>query len=131
MKTRVVAATAIILTSGLIWIGIKGGLYARAGEADDARNGGATINVNMGGATNVFDPPTVNAKVGDEVVFVNVGGTHTATSDDIKTGSPKNTFNTGTMKKGQKSAIFFNAEGTYKYHCEYHGSMKGTITVTQ
>jgi plastocyanin len=83
----------------------------------------------MGGATNVFDPAKLEIKPGDSVRWKNVGGTHTATSDDIKTGNPKKTFNTGSMNKGDEAVIVFNNEGTFDYHCEYHGPMKGMITV--
>jgi len=85
--------------------------------------------VKMGGTTNVFTPKDLEIKVGEEVKWDNIGGTHTATSDDIKTGNPKTTFNTGTMNKGQQAIITFNTPGTYRYHCEFHGPMTGTITV--
>jgi plastocyanin len=91
-----------------------------------------TWKVKMGGNTNTFTPNNLpDVKVGDSVEFTNAGGTHTATSDDYKTSSPKTTFNTGTMKKGQVTVIFFNSAGTFKYHCEFHGPMTGTIVVTE
>ncbi|CAN5268712.1 hypothetical protein BH10PLA2_BH10PLA2_11720 [soil metagenome] len=81
-------------------------------------------------ANNTFDPKSLDIKVGDTVTFENPDGpSHTATSDDIKTGDPKRTFNTGTVKKGQKACITFNFELTYSYHCEFHSGMDGKINV--
>jgi plastocyanin len=81
-------------------------------------------------ANDKFDPPAVTIKKGEQVKFINNSGkTHTATSDDIKTGNPKDTFNTGRVANGQSVILNFNEAGTYAYHCEFHGPMKGTITV--
>jgi plastocyanin len=110
----------------LCW-GASGRLRSRA----DAPAAGAVTTVKMTnvGGTNRFDPAEVSIKVGDQVKWVNEGGSHTATSDDIKTGDPKTTFNTGTVKKGQDASITFNTAGTNNYHCEFHKGMVGKITV--
>jgi plastocyanin len=112
-------------------IGLLATVMLTMGGQGSAQVGSAVHVVHMTnvGGTNKFDPPAVDAAVGDQIKWVNDGGTHTATSDDIKTGDPKKTFNTGTVKKGQETTIVINAAGTYKYHCEYHAGMTGTITV--
>jgi plastocyanin len=103
-------------------------LAAFPGGADE-KEGKKTGNVHvvkMKG-DNTFDPPEVTAKVGDQVKWVNEGGTHTATADDQT--DLKKSFNTGTVKKGQEATFNCNNAGTIPYHCEYHNGMKGKITV--
>jgi plastocyanin len=106
----------------------------KSGHEDSKTQSGSvrftTWEVKMNGSTNKFEPDELpNVKVGDQVVFVNLSGTHTAHSKDLQTASPKNTFNTGTMSAGQRTAIFFNGAGTFEYKCAYHGTMTGKITV--
>ena len=48
---------------------------------------------------------------------------HTLTADD---GS----FDTGTIDPGASATITLDQPGTYTYHCNFHQSMTGTITVT-
>jgi plastocyanin len=97
----------------------------RLGSADDA----STVNPIMM-KDNAFEPTDITINVGDQVKWTNVGNnTHTATSDDIKTGEPKETFNTGRVKKVQSASLNFNKAGQFKYHCEFHDGMTGTITV--
>src|SRR5262249_21406963 len=87
---------------------------------------GTTHSVKMT-AGNKFDPPEIQVKVGDQVKWVNEGGTHTATADDQT--DLKKSFNTGTVKKGQEAIINCNNDGTFPYHCEFHNGMKGKIIV--
>ncbi|MFE5871402.1 cupredoxin domain-containing protein [Streptomyces roseifaciens] len=71
-----------------------------------------------------FDPQTVTVRAGETVTWVNPSpSTHTATSDapgfDV------------TVSPGQSSGpVRFNTPGTFRYHCEIHPSMTGTVTVT-
>ena len=48
---------------------------------------------------------------------------HTFTADD---GS----FDSGTIQPGDSFQITLDAAGTFAYHCNFHGSMTGSITVT-
>jgi plastocyanin len=48
---------------------------------------------------------------------------HTFTADD---GS----FSTGKIDPGASATITFDTAGTFAYHCDFHSSMKGSITVT-
>lgn len=70
-----------------------------------------------------FSTP-VTVKVGQRVSWQNADtGAHTATADD---GS----FNTGTVAAGATSEpIKMSTAGTFAYHCGFHSSMVGTLTV--
>jgi len=69
-----------------------------------------------------FQPAKLNVAVGDTVTFTNGDGApHTATADD---GS----FNTGTIKGGGKATVTVSAAGSHAYHCNFHGSMHGTVS---
>jgi plastocyanin len=71
-----------------------------------------------------YNPATITVSVGTKVIWTNNGpSAHTVTSD---TGL----FDSGNMGVGQKWNYTFDTAGTYKYHCTYHSSMKGTVIVT-
>jgi plastocyanin len=69
------------------------------------------------------NPATV--KVGQSVSWQNADTTsHTATADG-------GAFNTGTVSPGATSApVRMSTAGTFSYHCGFHPSMVGTLTVT-
>jgi plastocyanin len=56
-------------------------------------------------------------------VVNNDSAPHTFTADD---GS----FDSGTIQPGDAFQITLDAAGTFAYHCDFHGSMTGSITVT-
>jgi plastocyanin len=70
-----------------------------------------------------FNPATVEAKAGEEVVWtVDDGGlAHTITADD---GS----FDSGNLASGEFRQAF-EQPGEYPYHCTVHAKMKGKVTV--
>ncbi len=70
-----------------------------------------------------FDPATLIAKVGQEVTWTNTGSAaHTVTFD---TGG----VDSGSLSAGGTFKHTFDAAGTFTYHCNFHSSMKGTVTV--
>ena len=73
-----------------------------------------------------FNPAILPVKAGDSVIWKNDDrAVHTATADD---GSVPDT---GDIEGGKSSSPQkFDGVGTVKYHCEYHGSMKGQIVVS-
>jgi plastocyanin len=73
----------------------------------------------------VWVPETVNARVGDTVIWDMTGAqvAHTATADD---GS----WDSGYIVPGAKWAHKFTAPGDYHYHCTPHPWKKGVIHVT-
>lgn len=56
-------------------------------------------------------------------VVNNDSAPHTFTADD---GS----FDTGAIQPGESAEVTLSTAGTVAYHCDFHGSMTGSITVT-
>lgn len=72
-----------------------------------------------------FAPATITVKRGDVVVFVNRDSApHTATADNSLFGST-------TIGSEQEWTLTTAnlAPGTYAYHCTFHSSMRGTLTI--
>jgi plastocyanin len=70
-----------------------------------------------------FVPNPLTVKVGATVGVTNDDGTgHSLTADD---GS----FDTGVFSSGSKT-IQLTRAGTFKFHCQVHNFMTGTINVT-
>lgn len=82
-----------------------------------------TVNV----SNNQFTPPTVQISHGDTVRWVRIAGTHTCTSDP---SSPKD-WDSGTLTGTPFQVVFSESDGNgpFPYHCDFHATMKGTITV--
>jgi plastocyanin len=66
-----------------------------------------------------FSPASITVKKGNDTTA------HTVTAD---TG---NTFDSGTLENGKTFSFTFNTAGTFKYHCNFHSDMHGTVTVTE
>jgi plastocyanin len=73
-----------------------------------------------------YNPARLPIKAGDSVVWKNDdGATHTATADNGPVPD------TGDIDGGETSSPQkFDAPGSYKYHCEYHGNMKGEVVAS-
>jgi plastocyanin len=72
-----------------------------------------------------FEPATITAKVGAEITWTNTGNAaHTVTFDS---GGP----DSGSLAAGATFKHAFDAAGTFTYHCNFHSSMQGTVTVSQ
>jgi len=74
-----------------------------------------------------FDPPMLDAKIGDTVEWKNLDGfIHTATSDE------EGRFDTKIIRTGRSKSHTFtgdNGSGEFSYHCQIYPMMKGKITV--
>ncbi len=71
-----------------------------------------------------FDPPTLDGRVGDTVVWRNAGTVqHTVTADSA-------TFDSGLLDPGATFEFRFDQPGIYAYHCTPHPWMKAVIRVT-
>ena len=69
-----------------------------------------------------FAPSTLTVAVGTEVTIENKDSVnHTWTSDD-------DAFDEA-LAGGATASHTFDEAGTFKYHCEIHSSMKGTVVV--
>jgi plastocyanin len=65
----------------------------------------------------------VKVAVGDTVVWLNRDAVpHTATA-------VAGAWTTGNLNGGQRAVFVPRAPGDYEYHCVYHASMKGVISV--
>ncbi len=83
--------------------------------------GAATVDVSITGFA--FSPPGVTINVGDTVRWTNNDAfTHTSTSD---TGA----WDSGLLGNGATYSFTFSSEGTFPYHCVFHPSMLGSVTV--
>lgn len=92
------------------------------GSADDVscNDGGEGTAVTI--VDNAFQPAAVTADADDSVNWTNTGDSdHTVTFDNGK--------DCGELESGQTLTVEFLAPGTYPYHCDIHGTMKGTVTV--
>ena len=71
-----------------------------------------------------FSPATIKVKVGDKVTWTNNDSVpHTVTADS------GNGPNSGTLNPGKSYSFTYTSAGTFAYHCNFHSSMHGTVTV--
>jgi plastocyanin len=71
-----------------------------------------------------FNPATIKISVGDTVTWENYDSApHTVTGDN-------NEFDSGKLATNQKFTHTFTTAGTFKYHCNVHPNMHGTIIVS-
>jgi plastocyanin len=70
-----------------------------------------------------FSPDPITVEAGTTVTVTNRDGTvHTLTADD-------GGFDTGDLDGGASATIALTAPGTYRYFCDVHNYMTGTIDV--
>ena len=70
-----------------------------------------------------FSPSSKTVNPGDTVKWKHVGAfMHTTTSNSL-------IWDSGTMTSGDSVMVPFNTAGSFPYHCGFHISMTGTITV--
>ena len=68
-----------------------------------------------------FAPAELEIKAGSIITFINLDLVpHTATGE---------AFDTGTLKKGERTEITFSTAGEFPYLCKFHRHMKGRIIV--
>jgi plastocyanin len=71
-----------------------------------------------------FSPANLTITTGTTVKWTNKDSvTHKVLADDDSWGSPS-------LANGENFSFTFTTAGVYAYHCGFHASMKGTITVT-
>jgi plastocyanin len=74
-----------------------------------------------------FGPKAVKAKVGASITWTNQDDNkHTVTSDS----SDPEKFDSGDLAKAKTFAHTFKTAGTYKYFCNIHNYMTGTVEVS-
>ncbi|MDD5317990.1 MAG: cupredoxin family copper-binding protein [Candidatus ainarchaeum sp.] len=73
-----------------------------------------------------FNPGAIDVKVGTTVTWTNDDSVaHTVASDS------GGIFGSPAMPPGGTFSFTFTAPGAYPYHCAFHPSMHGTVTVTR
>jgi len=76
----------------------------------------------------LYGPETVKIKKGTSITWTNSDSApHTVTTT---LGAPE-AFDSGSIAKDKTYTHTFNNAGTYTYVCTFHGSMKGTVIVTE
>jgi plastocyanin len=78
----------------------------------------------------VFQPATINAVVGDVIVWRFVNGMHTTTSTSVPAGAQ--TWNAPIDSAHTQFRYRVQVAGTYQYQCNFHFAqgMVGTINVS-
>ena len=73
-----------------------------------------------------FSPNPATVKVGQKVAWQNSGGTdHTATQNG-------GAFDTRAIPNGRTSVVItMSTAGSFAYHCNFHPTMVGTLSVMQ
>ena len=73
-----------------------------------------------------FSPASITVKKGTTVTWTNKDSiSHTVTGDT------SGNMNSDTLADGDAYTFTFNQTGTFQYHCNFHSSMHGTVTVTE
>jgi plastocyanin len=73
-----------------------------------------------------FSPAGITVKKGTTVTWTNSDSvTHTVTSDS------GTTMNSDNLDQGESYSVKFDTAGTFSYHCNFHSSMHGKVTVTE
>jgi len=81
-----------------------------------------TVDVSIPGFS--FDPAVLSIEEGMTVKWTNNHTIpHTSTSDDA-------IWDSGSLSPGAAFSYTFDSLGTFPYHCTFHPTMLGTITVT-
>jgi plastocyanin len=102
---------SLALTTGLATLALAGPAAAAP----------ATVNVD----DNLFASDAVTVNQGEAVTWKWVGSGHNVAF----TAGPEKIAKTDFLNKGATWAHTFNTPGTYKYVCEAHSKMAGTVTV--
>ena len=75
-----------------------------------------------------FSPASKTISAGTTIKWINKdNSTHTVTSGIP--GTPSGVFNSGNFGQNGEFSFTFNQAGTFKYFCNLHPSMTGTIIV--
>ena len=97
-------------------------LAKKAAAAPSAPQAGRAVAADIRGF--VFEPATIQAKVGQKVTWTNHDpAPHTVTQEG-------GGFDSGTMAASGKFTHTFDQPGEYRYICALHPGMKGTVVVT-
>jgi plastocyanin len=130
LRAILVVSTAVLL---LLAVALApagcGGSATTTGAVTTASQTTATTGTAGGGGTTVtmkqfaFNPATVTIKVGETVTWENQDG---AAHDVI---AADGSFKSAEFGQGKTFSFTFTKAGTYKYSCNIHPGMDGTVIV--
>lgn len=123
--SRAAAVAAVLAVAAIAGCGKSGSsgtsVSTQARPATSAASGAARETVEI--VSFSYHPAKVVIRSGGVVVFANRdNASHTATDD---AGS----FDSGTLAQGASRSVTFSRAGTFKYHCDFHPFMHGTVVV--
>ena len=122
----IVAAGLAVLTfgAGVAACGSDDG--ERSATSSSTRSGdAATTGTEISIVNFAFEPRTLRAETGDTITVTNDDDTtHTVTADD-------GMFDTGDVGAAGTATFTVGAPGRYRYHCDIHNYMTGTVTVSE
>lgn len=127
-KRAIYIVAAIIFTAVVGIVAAKNNMKTTLPPAASASSIAATPNA-VTIANYEFKPTPVTVKVGTTVTWTNSDiARHSIVSDD-----PQSQFapHGDLINQDGKYTFTFTKPGTYKYHCEPHPYMHGTVVVTQ
>lgn len=98
-----------------------------AGNDDDPATQPAAATDSIRIADFLYDPDPATVKAGTKVAVANADDApHTLTEEG---GSPS--FDSDTIGGKKTGSVTFKTPGTFKYYCQFHPTMKGTVTVVE
>jgi plastocyanin len=110
-------------------------VLAGCGGGDDTKSAATTTGPRAAGAAVthairivnfIYEPDPAMVRAGRRITISNTDrAPHTVTQ---KGTSPS--FDSGTVEGGKRGSVTFSKPGTYEYFCQFHPTMKGTVTVT-
>ena len=111
-----------------------GFLFVSSCSKDDSYSTNSSGNTGTPGANEIFisgfafSPASKTISAGTTIKWINKdNSTHTVTSGIP--GTPSGVFNSGNFGQDGEFSFTFNQAGTFKYFCNLHPSMTGTIIV--
>ncbi len=90
-----------------------------------ASDGAATSKIDI--KNFLYSPDAATVKVGAKVSVTNEDSAPHTLTDKATPAA----FDSDTVKKGQTRSVTFTKAGTFKYYCQFHPTMAGTVTVTE
>ncbi len=132
-KKMIVVVVVVVLAGGGVVLALRHN--DNSGSMNDMHMSGSSSSSSSSTseATNsvtvqnfAFSPADITVKKGTAVTWTNKdGATHTVSESDGKTGP-----NSGSLDSGKSYSFTFNTVGMFKYRCDIHPEMTGTVTVT-
>lgn len=75
----------------------------------------------------LYEPDPAAVRVGEKVSIVNEDQAPHTISDK----ADRRAFDSGTIKGGVRGSMTFSEPGRYAYFCEFHPTMRGSVTVSK